>query len=311
MPYRGRAVKRVKGQRNFKPPAPLVKFTLTKQFVVSKQALQSSYSNVLRINASTPFEPITTVSGNWNPDSATNEVIGIDSALYSHYKFLHVHSCNAKVSVQDSPDTQNEESETLTQGAVSIIRASDNSLPSTESAAIKLMYGQKTRNFQLSPRLATSGGETGLPNNVLTKSAYVSNGYSARKQFNQPADFNQNLEVENLSGSAHVPNDSTYLFVVVRPQTDNFTDYLLPTTVRLKLTYVIRFSDPTQVQSVPLPIKYKQQGRQKQYKKQFNYQKMFQGQAQNTAQMASTVASVLTAMGIAPQIRGMRRMPLR
>lgn len=254
MPYRGRAVKRVKGQRNLKPNAPLVKFTLTKQYVVSKQALQSSYSHMIRVNAATPFDPINTIHGSWNSDSITQEPMGLDSDLYTHYKFLHVHACNASVSVQDCPDTQPGEDESLTQGAVSIIRSSENALPSTESAAIKQMYGQKTRQFQLSPRLLTSGGETGLANNVLTKSAYVSNGYSAKRQFNQPADFNQDLSVENLSGSAHVPNDSTYLFIVVRPQTDNFTDYLLPTTVRVRLTYIIRFSDPTQVQSVPLPM---------------------------------------------------------
>jgi hypothetical protein len=267
MPYRGRAVTRVRGQRDFKAPAPLVKFTLTKQYVVNKTAGQSSYSHVIRINASTPFQPISSISGSWNSDSVTNEPLGIDSALYSNYKFLHVHSCHVQASVQDSPDAGNDlENEKLTQGTLSVIRASDSTLSNTESADIKLMYGQKSKDFQLSPRLQTSGGESGLPNNVLTKSAYVNNGYSAKKQFHVPADYNSNLSVNNSAGSTNGPADPTYMFIVVRPQTDNWTTWLLPTTVRIKLTYIIRFSDPTEVQTVPLPIAWNMSSGQKRRK---------------------------------------------
>lgn len=272
MPYRGRAVTRVRGQRDFKAPAPLVKFTLTKQYVVNKQALQSTYSHVIRINASTPFSPISSISGSWNSDSITNEPLGIDSELYSNYKFLHVHSCHVQASVTDSPDAGNDnENEKLTQGTLSVIRSSDSTLSQTDSADIKLMFGQKSKDFQLSPRLQTSGGETGLPNNVLTKSAYVSNGYSARKQFNIPADYNSNLSVNNVAGSANGPADPTYMYIVVRPQTDNWTTWLLPVTVRIKLTYIVRFSDPTEIQTVPLPIAWNMSSGQK--KRKYNKKK--------------------------------------
>ena len=60
MPYRGRAIKRFKGQRRLKVGAPTAKFTMTKNFELGKDSSQSS-TYILGMDVSTPFNPLFSV----------------------------------------------------------------------------------------------------------------------------------------------------------------------------------------------------------------------------------------------------------
>ena len=114
------------------------------------------------------------------------------------------------------------------------------------SSDIKGFFGQKTRNFQLADG-----------NGVLTKNAYVSNGYSAKRQWNINANANEDLRVANTSGSSNGAQDKTYMYLIIKPRKDYDADgqqYLKPMYVTLKLSYIIQFQDPDKNQSVPLPI---------------------------------------------------------
>ena len=55
--YRGRAVRRMKGQSNFKPLNPTAKFVLNKTYQVSKAPTTVGNCYILEIDASTPFNP--------------------------------------------------------------------------------------------------------------------------------------------------------------------------------------------------------------------------------------------------------------
>lgn len=252
MPYRGRAIKKIKGQRRLKSATPTAKFTLTKVFHLQKgQASDNAY--VLDIDVSTPFSPITARNGQWSSNDAVNEPFGLSSDLYSHYNHLIVKGCKVTVSVKDMPDAQPELGEDLTTGQVSLIRASQaNAITGAITASqIKTLYGHVTRGFQLSTRQEGAG----ISNNVLTKNAYCSLGYSARKTWNANPLSVDDLRVANVSGSTNKPTDTTHINVVVLPQNDNLgTLYLQPVQVVVRLEYIISFMEPTRVQTVPLPI---------------------------------------------------------
>lgn len=251
--YRGRAVKRIRGQRRLKAGAPVAKFTMTKNFTVVSDSSDSSVY-AMGMDVSTPFNPLfDVVDGSNNPlgefqdnDSTIVEPLGLDSDLYTHYNYLVVKGCHVSASVTQAPDQTPSSKETLTQGQVTLARMADiiSEVPTT--ADMKTWFGQKTSNFQLS---------TG--NGVLTKNAYVSNGYSARKQFNVNANANEDLKVVNTAGSSNQAEDKTYMYLIIKPRKDYEADgnqYLKPLYVTLKLSYIIQFQDPNKTQSVPLPI---------------------------------------------------------
>ena len=252
MPYRGRAVKRIKGQRKMKAGAPTAKFTMTKNFQLKAN---SAPSNVyaLAVDASTPFQPIFDVMdnnnnplGDWvDNDASLNEPIGLSSDLYTNYNTLVVKGCHVSVSVTQGTDITKTAAETLGTGQVTLARTADliSAIPTT--ASLKEWFGQKTKNFQLS----TGQGE-------LTKNAYVSNGYSAKKQFNVNANANEDLKVVNASGSSNKATDQTYIYCFIKPRADTPSEdtYLLPMYVTMRISYIIQFQDPDKYQSVPLPM---------------------------------------------------------
>lgn len=252
MPYRPRAVKRIKGQRKMKAGAPTAKFTMTKNFQLKAN---SAPSNVyaLAIDASTPFQPLFDVSdnnnnplGDWiDNDASLTEPIGLSSDLYTNYNTLVVKGCHVSVSVTQGTDITKTSAETLGTGQVTLARTTDLISAIPTSASIKEWFGQKTRNFQLS----TGQGE-------LTKNAYVSNGYSAKKQFNVNANANEDLKVVNASGSANKATDKTYIYCFIKPRADDPSEdsYLLPMYVTMRISYIIQFQDPDKYQSVPLPM---------------------------------------------------------
>lgn len=262
MPYRKRATRRAIGQRQFKARDPIVKASLSKQYEVSANtnATESLYG--LQINASTPFHPIDTLKnsggdelGTWTANDSYNEPLGIDSRMYEFYKYVTVKGCHVTCTVAYAPDLQGTETESLTTGQVTIVRTSDpfagNLLPT--SSDIKQMYGAKTRNFQL-PADTES---------VLTKNAYVSNGYSAKKQFHTSPLANDSLRVLNVTNSFNGPTDPTFLTILIKPQRDipavELPKYLKPMQVNVKITYILQYTDPTVDQQIPLPMNLKHQ----------------------------------------------------
>lgn len=279
MPYRKRATRRAIGQRQFKARDPIVKASLSKQYEVTANtnATESLYG--LQVNASTPFNPIETLKnsggdelGTWTANDAYNEPLGIDSRMYEFYKYVTVKGCHISVTVAYAPDLVGTETESLTTGQVTIVRTSDpfagNLLPT--SSSIKQMYGAKTRNFQL-PADSES---------VLTKNAYVSNGYSAKKQFHTPALANDHLRVLNVTNSFNAPTDPTFLTVLIKPQRDipavELPKYLKPMQVNVKITYILQYTDPTVEQQIPLPMNLKHQEKTRPksgYKKAQAYQR--------------------------------------
>lgn len=256
MPYRSRAVKRIRGQPRLKKSSVTAKFVLQKTYQLSNNFISdTSNTYLLRVNASTPFDPISDINGLWSEAVGLQEPVGLDSNLYSHYRHCYVNSCHMSASVTDNYDKIHGENEKLVNGQVSIVRGSDtNSITSTLSAPnIKKLYGQKSRDFTLTPRSNAVSGQV----DALNKSAYVSNGYSAKKTWNTAPAANDALRIVNLSGSSNVPDDSTFLFLCVAPRyetTPNTNAFLLPTLVTIRLSYIVTFVEPTIIQTVPLPL---------------------------------------------------------
>ncbi len=253
MPYRGRAIKRIKGQMRLKASAPTCKFTMTKNFELASDSAQSS-TYILGMDVSTPFNPLFSVEdgsgnvlGDWQDnDSGYTEPVGLASDLYTHYNMLVVKGCHVSASVSQATDVAKEENETLGTGQITLLRTAEliSGIPTSQD--IKQYFGQKTKNFQLS----TGQG-------ALTKNAYVSNGYSAKRQFNVNANANEDLKVVNASGSSNKAENKTYMYLIVKPRKDLPADgsaYLIPMNITLKLSYIVQFQDPTKSQSVPLPM---------------------------------------------------------
>lgn len=251
MPYRGRAVNKLKGQRNFKRATPIAKFTLTKVYTVRKGA-STDNAYVLDIDTSTPFSPITARNGDWQANDTTNEPFGLSSDVYSHYNHLVVLGCKVTASVRDAPDFAPDPGEDLSTGQLSLIRASAGGvIPGSITASqIKVLYGHKTKGFQLSPRM----GEGTNSSNVLTKSAYCSLGYSAKKTWKANPLSIDDLRIQNQSGSSNKATDSTHINVCILPQADALTNHLQPLQCVVRLQYIIAFQEPTRIQTVPLPL---------------------------------------------------------
>lgn len=275
MPYRQRAVKRVKGQRAFKPHNPVVKFTWTKTYQVSSgEATAGENAYNLQINAATPFNPISATNGLWTPtETLLNEPLGLNTDMYRHYKSLVVKGCHVAASVVDNLDAESvSDDEKICLGQLSIVRASvPNAMSPTETAPeLKQYYGQKSRDFTLASRTIAVDG--------LTKSAYCSNGYSAKKTWNSNPNAVDDLRVDNQAGSSNTPSDSTYLNVVVVPrfQTNNF---LQPMIITVRMTYIVQFQEPTIQQVTPLPMKAERMMKQKKRNKYLNKRTAYTGAA--------------------------------
>jgi len=248
--YRGRAVKAQRGQRKLKQATPVVKFTMNKIYQVQAGATVSGNNNyILSINGATPFNPITQENGDWvASEPLIQEPLGLNSDMYRHYKTLTVKGCHVTASVVDNLDAQNvAEDEKICLGQLSIVRSTEpNTIGATEQAIdIKRYYGQKSKNFTLASRTLAVDG--------LTKSAFCSNGYSAKKTYATSATANDELRVVNQAGSANTPADSTYLNVCLTPRFAT-NSFLQPMVVSVRVTYIIQFQEPTILQEVPLPM---------------------------------------------------------
>lgn len=260
MPYRKRAVKRIRGQRKLKAAAPTVKFTLTKVYELTNSDAHSSvYAK--RIQCGSPFGVFQDVKnstgsnlGNWEAnDDTTNQPVGLDTPMYNNYNGVIVKGCHVTASVTQAPDvvvptTGDGSEQTLSTGQITLARTADilSTPENITSADIKTWFGQKTRNFQL----AKDG--------ALTKNAYVSNGYSARKQFNTGANGRLDLILENNPGPQQDAVDPTNMYIIIKPRKDiddsELPLYLKPMLVTVRVSYICQFQDPNNIQSVPLPI---------------------------------------------------------
>jgi len=262
MPYRGRAVRRIRGQRKLKLNAPTVKFTLTKNYEVTNGNAHSSVY-MKRIQLASPFGVFHDVNnaagdslGTWEANDDANVPVGLDANLYANYTTLVVKGAHVSCSVVQAPDIQipaegDESKQTQTTGQVTLARTAElidgTKIPTT--AEMKTWFGQKTRNFQLGGNLYTS--------QALTKNAYVTNGYSAKKQWNSNpnARFDQMLQNGNTDQDV---DDPTHMYVIIKPRKDidasELPLYLKPMLVTIRVSYIVQFQDPDKLQSVPLPI---------------------------------------------------------
>jgi len=259
MPYRGRAVKRVKGQRAFKPLNPTVKFTLTKTYRLSKGAATDK-AYILEAVASSPFNPLSAKNGDWAEVGADTEPLGLDSDMYTHYRHLIVKGCHISASVVGDVDKTEAVDENTKAGQLTIVRTADAGIIANDASAVSLkqMYGQKTRNFTLGSDLADSSQS-------LTKSAYCTNGYSAKKTWNVNANANDDLRVVNTAGSSERATDNTFFSVVVLPRVDQ-DNFLKPTIVTVRLSYIVQFQEPTIIQVTPMPMRTQSSKPKKSYK---------------------------------------------
>ena len=317
MPYpkRNRAVRPQLKVGNLKLARPAAKFVLNKQYVVTQltDAADKASALVCQINAATPWYPLTVKTGDWSSLDTNLSPFGITSDVYSHYKNLVVLGCHVRATCRDAPDEDAPTDQWLSTGQLSLIRSSDNGqiTGTTDAADIRNMYGSKSMQFQLSPRGSTTA-EGGAPSNVLTKSAVVHQGYSARKQHGASAYAIDDLKVVN-DATASIPTDSTFINVAILPRDPGASDFLLPVAVTLRITYTIGFTDPTQVQSVPLPMnmtggqkRKARQARQKAYtaKNAYNDWSAMK-MAMNIAQAAGAIPMAWHA-GVRPMLRGAR-----
>ena len=261
MPYRGRAVKRVKGQRKLKMNAPTAKFTITKNYELTNGAAHSSVY-MRRIQLASPFGVFHDVNnasgsslGNWDPNDDVNQPLGLDSELYKNYNYLVVKGTHVSCSVCEAPDvvipTEGDGAKmTQTMGQITLARTAEliDGIPST--ADMKTWFGQKTKNFQLGTNIAGS--------RVLTKNAYVKNGYSAAKQWNANPNAKFDLQVQNDATTEQDVDDPTHMYIIIKPRKDIDSSelplYLKPLYVSVRVSYIIQFQDPTNKQSVPLPM---------------------------------------------------------
>ena len=276
MPYRGRVVKRIKGQRKLKMNAPTAKFTLTKNYEVINGAAHSSVY-MKRIQLASPFGVFHDVNnssgaslGEWEANDEQNEPLGLNSELYRNYNYLVVKGCHVSASVNQAPDVDipaegDGSKQVLTTGQITLARTASEldaaSIPTT--AEMKQWFGQKTKNFQLGGTFATS--------QALTKNAYVSNGYSAKRQWNVNPNTKFDLQIQNKSGQEIDADDPTHMYVIVKPRKDidasELPIYLKPMMITIKVSYIVQFQDPTNIQSVPLPMSFRKGGRKVRYSK--------------------------------------------
>jgi len=196
--------------------------------------------------------------GTWEGNDETNVPVGLDANLYANYKTLVVKGSHVTASVVQAPDIEipaegDESKQTQTTGQITLARTAElidaTKIPTT--AEMKTWFGQKTRNFQLGGNLYSAQS--------LTKNAYVSNGYSAKRQWNSNpnARFDQMLNNDVGAGDQDV-DDPTHMYIIIKPRKDidasELPLYLKPMYVTVKVTYICQFQDPDKIQSVPLPM---------------------------------------------------------
>lgn len=248
--YRSNAgrVQRIQNH-NRKRNNPVAKFTLSKYYYVAPPAGGAAPMSgaLLEINMSTPFQPLSVKSGLWTANDTNNEPYGLDSDIYAQYKHVTVLGSHVTANILDSPDNPPAGTNTQVEGVASLIRTTDSGViqAQTLNNEIRDAYGSKMRSF-------TCGD--GIGGN-LQKSARLSNGYSARKTWSQSAMTNEELKIANQSGSSNVPADNTYMALMIRCADDNRAgDNLKVIRVQLKITYILKFTEPTAQLNIPLPL---------------------------------------------------------
>lgn len=238
---------------NQKRPAPLAKFTLKKRYIVQLPAAGAAPQQgaLMQINMSSPFKPMTAISGTWiDQDSSITEPYGLSSDIYGQYRHVVVLASHASVIVRDSPDVPAAGNYNKVEGTVSLTRTTDTGIvvPTTLNSALRMVYGSRQKLFVMAA--------SGVSN--LTKNARLDNGYSARKTFHCPATSNNQLWINNQTGSSNIPADNTYMMLLIRPSEDTLSGSTLKDfNVELSLTFTIRFLEPTAPDNIPLPISLK------------------------------------------------------
>ena len=117
-----------RNQGNKKLSTPIGKFNLSKYYYVNMPTAGATApmdSAVLRITASTPFQPLSVVSGTWTANDSNNEVHGINTSPWIGYNHLVVLGCKVKAVIKDSVDNTATGSESLHEGIVRLTRTTD------------------------------------------------------------------------------------------------------------------------------------------------------------------------------------------
>lgn len=235
---------------NKKLSTPLGRFTLMKYYYVKMPTASASAPQqpaILHINASTPFQPLAVTSGTWTANDTNNEPHGLDTSPWTGYNHCVVLGCHVSCNIKDSIDKVQSGSESLHEGIVRLTRASSNAVVNTASTNSNLRERAFSKGRALELAKTTV---TGIP-----KNCHVSQGYSAKRTWSANPMGQDQLRIANVTGSSNTPSDSTYIALSIHTADEKVTDATLKQfKVQLKITYTIKFSEPSTAQNVPRPI---------------------------------------------------------
>lgn len=274
---------------------PIARFVLQKYYYVNMPTASGTAPQdaaLLEMNVSTPFSPLSVISGTWTANDTTNEPNNIDATQYEGFAHCLVLGCHVQAKILDSIDHPASGAENLHEGVIRLTRhtAAGDIQASMDNATLRYASGSRAKSFQLAKTTVVG----------ITKNASISNGYSCAKQWNvkDPLSVHSQL-ITNTAGSSNKPTNSTWMTLGIHCANDNVTaETLKPFKVQLKLSYVVAFMDPTTNINVPRPLNEKHK-KIKQYKKQYD----------TPSQLGiGTAAAALLALGARP---GLRRRMLR
>lgn len=265
-------------QSNKKLSNPMGKFQLSKYYYVQMPTAGAApqIPAILQINAATPFQPLSVVSGTWTSNDVNNEPAYLDQSPWTAYNHLIVTGCHVKAVIKDSIDHPAGGQELLHEGIARFTRTSAAGTVNTGStnSNLRALAYSKGKAFQL----AKSNVSTPMAKNCL-----ITQGYSAKRTWGANPMGQDQLRVSNLSGSNNAPSDNTYINLSIHVADEHKANETLKQfKVQLLITYFIRFQEPTVHQNVPRPIEPKQKHSNKKYKRYsilpnspYNFQKDF------------------------------------
>lgn len=206
---------------------------------------------VLRMDASTPFTPLSVVSGTWTQNDTNTEPYGISGDPFPAYNKCVVLGSRITANIQDSVDNPASGSNSEHEGIVRLSRtAKDTTITAaTTNSELRERSYSKGKSFQLAKTSVVG----------LMKNASISMGYSAKKQHNTAPLGLEELHITNTSGSSNTCTNPTYINLSIHLTNENLINATLKTfKVQLKISYNIAFMDPGDGLNIPRPIPYKE-----------------------------------------------------
>lgn len=259
MPRRNRRVNRKPytsylNQPNKKLATPRATFSMMKYYYVTMPTAKGSAPQdaaVLRMDASTPFNPLTVVSGTWTENDTNTEPYGISGDPYPSYNKCVVLGSRITAVIQDSVDNVASGSNSEHEGIVRLSRTAKSTTitATTTNSELRERSYSKGKSFQLAKTSVVG----------LMKNATISAGYSAKKQHNTAPMGLEELHVTNTAGSSNTCSNPTYISLSIHLTNENLASATLKQfKVQLKIQYNVAFMDPGDGLNIPRPLPYKE-----------------------------------------------------